>query len=133
MSEQNISTDSTQYVFDAETTEIKINVAPQGKKPLLVTHVLAKPTLDQLVRREQESTYETEEVAKDEDVIRANDDKANANLYHSTVKQVQGYDFGDGVATSQLREITEEQAKALPSPHKSAAVRGLYQITPELV
>lgn len=132
MSEQIISTEKA-YVFDAETNEIKINVAPQGKRPLVTVHELAKPTLEQLVTREQQSTYETEEVAKDEDVIRANDDKANANLYHAIVRKVQGYDFEDGVSPDSLRDITEEQAKALPSPHKSAAIRGLYVTSAELV
>lgn len=132
MSEQIISSEK-QYVFDAETTEIRINVAPQGKRPLEVVHILAKPTLDQLVTREQQSTYETEEVARDEDVIRANDDKANANLYHATVREVQGYDFGDSLATDKLRALTEEQAKSIPTPHKSAAVRGLYITQAELV
>lgn len=127
-------TDYTEYkvkaavnaAYPLDVTEFEINV--QVKPGVVCVHKLRKPTLDELVKREELSLYETEEIDKGQDKVIVDDERANVALWDKIAIAVQNYS-PDG----EWREVTPELAARIPGPHKVTAIRGLYSSTCEVI
>ncbi len=105
------------YSFDAETIEIHFIGLP-GK---MVFHRLRRPTLDELIQRDQGSTFEMVEVSKREDQLISDEDAANAKLWEKIVLAVKGYKgFAD------WRELADTEKAQMRPGHKATAVKAMY-------
>lgn len=117
------------YPLDQKEIEVAI-VA--GKQKLF--HKLLRPTLAQLIERENQTSYQSESISDDEEQIVSDDEGANARLYDQIVTGAKGY-----LMPGQPRQASEEWrskddawVKLIPSAHKSLAVRSMYRFTCEI-
>lgn len=108
--------------------EFLVEIEANGKT---LKHKLRKPTLDDLVKREDLIVYETEEIADGQDAIRADTERADAALWDRIAISVTGYRTGDQGPDAEIH-VTSELAAKIPSSHKATAVRGLYASTCEV-
>lgn len=115
------------YPFDAETRTIQFNGKPNSDKPVIVTHVLRKPTLGELLEHEAQTVREVQEVNKNEDRIVSDTEKANANLWDKLILKIQGYRGFD-----QEREPSADEKAQMRPGHKSTAVLAMYDATAEV-
>ncbi len=109
------------YPFDADSFEVAFNARPTAENPTIVYHRLRKPTLQELIERESQITYELIELNSREDEIKSDDETANARLWDKIVLQVKGYRGFD-----EWREITDEEKAQMKPGHKVTAIRALY-------
>jgi hypothetical protein len=130
------------YQFDAPGMNVPINVAPAGKRPRFNTHVVRFPSLEELIERERLSKYETVEVNRNEDLIRADDDVANAKLFANVAQTCTGYLFEKTPADTQdpkailafkrekgaeIRE-TSKWLDKIPAGHQRAVLQALHAV-----
>jgi hypothetical protein len=122
------------YPLDQAEFEVAV-VTPQGT----LYHKLRKPTLGELIEREERSSYETESVNDSEERVSADDEAANVRLWNQIVVDVKGYRMrGEKASASiewrgeSLHDLSNDLKAAIPAAHKSVAVRGLYQFTCEV-
>jgi hypothetical protein len=109
------------YPFDADTIAVEFNARPSADNPTIVYHRLRKPTLAELIEREQQINYELVELNSREDEIRSDDDLANARLWDKIILEVKGYRGVDD-----WRAVTDEDRAAMKPGHKTMAIRALY-------
>lgn len=119
--------------YPLDQSEFEVTITIPGRE-LKLEHKLTRPTLAQLLEREEQSSYETESVSDAEDKVSADDEQANARLWDSTVRSVKGYrlDKLDAHPLTDWRDVTPELKAAIPSAHKATAVRGMYQSVCEI-
>lgn len=115
-------------LFPLDQAEFEVAISTPN---LTLRHRLRKPTLAELIERDQQTPYETEEVSSGEDRLNIDDEGPNAKLWDKIAVSVTGY-RGHGLVVNQWGEITAEIAALIPSGHKSAAIRGLYQASFEI-
>src|SRR5262245_12266852 len=109
------------YPFDLDEVEVAFNARPNAEEPAIVYHQLRKPTLAELVEREQQIKYELVEISSREDEIQADDEAANARLWDKIAVAVKGYKgAGDWVT------LADEHRAAMRPGHKTAAIRTMY-------
>lgn len=109
------------YEFDAEYTDVPIIAKPSGDNPTIVYHRLRKPTLQELLDRESQISYEMVELNSREEEIKADDETANVKLWDKIIMSVMGYKNAP-----EWRELTEEEKAAMRPGHKTTAIRTLY-------
>lgn len=97
----------------------------RGDKTETIQHKLRRPTLAELLEREQQSVAEIEEVAPNEDAWHEDSQAANAKLWDKVILGVTGYRIGGQLRTSFV-EVTPEIAAKIPLSHKHTAISGLY-------
>ncbi|MCI0391665.1 MAG: hypothetical protein MOB07_23215 [Acidobacteria bacterium] len=114
------------YPLDQNTIDVKIFVAPD-----VMIHTLRRPNLGELIERDAQTPYETEEISQAENRFRADDETANARLWDKIALNVKGYRLREYKA-DQLIVVTPDVADLIPDGHKSAAFRGLYETKFEL-
>jgi hypothetical protein len=114
------------FEFNADEYAITINVTPTADEPFYTTHIVRKPTFDELQKREEKLVHEYREVAKREEEVDINDEAANAYLYDQIIRAVEHYDLGDGADPAERREVGEDLRALIPVAHKAAVVKGLY-------
>jgi len=121
----------TTPLYPLDQKEIEVAIVA-GKQTL--GHKLTRPTLAQLVEREGQIHYESESISDSEERINSDDEPANARLWDACVVSVRGYRLGkaDTHPVEMWREMTPELKAAIPSAHKAAAIRGLYQSACEI-
>lgn len=112
--------------YPLDVTEFEINV--ETKPGVICVHKLRKPTLDELVKREEMSVYETEEIDKGQDRVIVDDERANVGLWDKIAVSVKNYSADGGWLT-----VTPELAARIPGPHKVTAIRGLYTTSCEVI
>lgn len=100
-------------------------------RTLTLYHKLRLPELGELVERDQQTPFETEEISSGEDRMTIDDEGANVRLWDKTCLQVRGYRFGKNKADEWIT-VTSELAAQIPPGHKAAAMRGLDQVKFEL-
>src|SRR5262245_51205289 len=109
------------YPFDADSFEVAFNARPNAENPAIVYHRLRKPTLAELIEREQQINYELVEVSQREEEIRIDEEVASARLWDKIAMAVRGYrSAGD------WRELSPEEKAAMKAGHKVTAIRALY-------
>lgn len=109
------------YAFDADSFVVPINARPNSDAPLIVYHRLRKPTLQELLDRESQSSYEMVELNSREEEVQADDDIANGRLWDKIALQIKGYKGADD-----WRDLTEEEKAQMRPGHKTTAIRSLY-------
>jgi hypothetical protein len=107
------------YPLDEKTIDIELDAGGYQVK-----HRLARPTKTQLVERE--SRVKNEEITLDESQVETvyDDDGANVKLYDECIREVAGYDLGDG--SLDWRPVDEQIRTLMPSEHKIKAVAAMY-------
>lgn len=118
-------------LYPLDQTEFTIEIKA-GKHAL--GHKLRKPTLSELIERENDSFYETESVNDTEEKVNAEDEAANVRLWNKIIESVRGYKMSKSDPTPPNAWITPDDTlkAAIPASHKATAVRGLYQFSTEL-
>src|SRR5262245_41298765 len=96
------------YEFDAEFINVGFNARPNAETPAIVFHKLRKPTLQELVEREQQIKYELVEISSREDEIQSDDELANARFWDKIAVAVRGYKGIDDWAN-----LTDEDRAAM--------------------
>lgn len=117
----------TSYPFDAKNRAVQFNGKPNAETPVIITHTLRKPTLPELLEHEQQTVRQVQEVAKNEDRIVIDAEKANGNLWDKLVVTIQGYR-----GFEEAREPSVEEKKQLRASHKSTAFTAMYDASVEL-
>src|SRR5262245_7840139 len=117
----------SEYAFDADFISVPINARPSAENPVIVYHKLRKPTLGELIERENQIKYELVEISSREDEIQTEDESANARLWDKIAVAVKGYRGAED-----WRDLTDEDKAGMRSGHKSAAIRALYAGTCEV-
>lgn len=115
----------TVAAYPLDQDRFTIHIQANGKT---LTHVLRRPTLNELSERDQQSVYETEEVSADQDTITLDDERANANLWNKIAVSVGGYKT-QGHRADETITVTPDIAEKIPSAHKATAIRGMYSFT----
>jgi hypothetical protein len=121
-------TDGAPKLFPLDQPEFEIAISTPN---LTLWHKLRKPTLSELIERDQQMPYETEEVSAGEDRLNIDDEGPNARLWDKIAVAVKGY-RGQGLAVNDWNGLTPEIKALMPTGHKSAAIRGLYNTTFEV-
>lgn len=109
------------YPFDEQLIEVQFNARPGAETPLVVAHRLRKPTLQELLEREQGVSLEIHEVSNREDTIVSDDEGANCRLWDKLILQARGY---RGMAD--WTPLDDNQKAEMRPGHKSTAIRGMY-------
>ena len=109
------------YAFDAEFIEVAFNARPNAEAPQIVRHRLRKPTVAELLEREQQIKYDLVEISSREDEIQSDDEIANARLWDKIAVAVKDYR-----GASDWRDLTAEDKAAMRPGHKTAAIRTMY-------
>lgn len=112
-------------LYPLDQTELTVAIQVSGRD-LTLWHKLRKPTLAELVERDQQTPFETEEVSSSEDRLNVDDEGPNGRLWDKIALSVKGY-RGDGLAVNEWGAVTPSVIAMIPAGHKSAAIRGLYQ------
>jgi hypothetical protein len=115
-------TQDTPRLFPLDQAEFEIAISTPN---FTLWHRLRKPTLAELSERDQQTPYETEEVSSGEDRLNVDDEGPNAKLWDKIAIKVKGY-CGHGLAVNDWNGLTPDVKELIPSGHKSAAIRGLY-------
>lgn len=97
----------------------------RGDKTEIIQHKLRRPTLAELIEREQQSVAEVEEVAPNEDAWHEDSQAASAKLWDKCILGVTGYRIGGQLATDFV-PVSSEIAAKIPLTHKATAISGLY-------
>jgi len=107
------------YPLDERTIEVELTA--EGHH---VRHRFDRPTKTQLIERE--SRVKNEEITIDDSQVENvyDDDNANARLYDACIRDVAGYDLGDG--SIDWRPVNDELKALIPSEHKIKAVAAMY-------
>lgn len=110
------------YPLDEQMIEVELDAGGR-----VVKHRLARPTKTQLIERE--SRVRNEEVTLDDNQVEPiyDDDNANARLYDECIRDVAGYDLGDG--NLDWRPADDQIKTLMPSEHKIKAVAAMYLCT----
>ena len=116
-------------LYPLDQTEVTV-VIKAGKHTL--SHKLRKPTLSELVERENDSFYETEAVSDTEEKVNAEDEQANARLWDKIAISVRGYKISKGDSIADALPVTDELKKLIPASHKAMAIRSAYQYSAEI-
>ncbi len=109
------------YPFDEQSIEVQFNARPGAETPHVVAHRLRKPTLQELLEREQGVSLEIHEVSNREDTIVSDDEGANCRLWDKLILEARGYRGMDG-----WTPVTDEMKAAMRAGHKTTAIRGMY-------
>lgn len=110
------------YPLDQNLIDVPIT-APGN---LILWHRLELPSLEDLIQREQQSVYETEEVTKTESRLLYVDDSPDGILWNKTASHVKGYSLAD-IKPDEWTMVTPALGVQIPAEHKSAAIRGFYK------
>lgn len=113
------------YPLNEPETTIVITVAGRDMK---LEHKLRRPTLAELIERDEQSSFTTENVGNDER-IEVDDERANSNLWDKLALQVRGYKLNGSIDWAEVGDTIKQQ---MPGGHKAAAIRGLYSSSFEL-
>lgn len=108
---------------DAETV-VQLHIK-RGDKSETIQHKLRRPSLDELIAREQQSVAEIEEVAPNEDSWTEDSQAANGKLWDKCIIGVTGYRI-DGQLAIDFVAVSGETAAKIPLSHKNTAISGLY-------
>ncbi len=98
---------------------VEINLRPGSDRPLWSRHTLRKPTLDELARRDSDTSVSMIEHGHEEE-IQAETDGPNIRLYDALFLRATGYKPNGEVLEG------SEAAKSIPVGHKLAVMNGLY-------
>lgn len=109
------------FAFDDSEIIVAFNARPNAEKPQIVRHKLRKPTLKELMEREDQIKYETVAVSSRENELDSDDETANARLWDKIAVAVKGYKGIDDWA-----HLAEEHRAAMRPGHKVTAIRALY-------
>jgi hypothetical protein len=110
-------------LYPLDQTEITIAISTGN---LTLYHKLRRPTLAELVERDQQTPFETEEVSSGEDRLNVDDEGPNSRLWDKVAIAVKGY-RAEALAVNDWNAITPNILALMPIGHKSQAIRGLYQ------
>ena len=97
----------------------------RGDKTETIQHKLRRPTLAELIEREQQSVAEIEEIAPNEDSWTEDSQAANGKLWDKCILGVTGYRISGQLATDFVA-VSPETAAKIPLAHKATAISGLY-------
>lgn len=97
----------------------------RGDKTEIIQHRLRRPSLAELMEREQQSVAEVEEVAPNEDAWHEDSQAASAKLWDKCILGVTGYRIGGQLAT-EFVPVSPDTAAKIPLAHKVTAISGLY-------
>lgn len=114
--------------YSLDVSEFEIQITSNSK---VAVHKLRKPTLDELIKREEMSVYETEEIDKGQDKINVDYERANVALWDKIALQVKGYRTGSAGPEDWLT-VDPGLAARISGAHKSTAIEGLYSSTCEV-
>ena len=109
-------------LFPLDQSEFEVAIQTSS---LTLWHKLRRPTLAELIERDQQTPYETEEVSSGEDRLNVDDEGPNAKLWDKIAVGIKGY-RGQGLIANAWYAPNSDIAALIPAGHKSAAVRGLY-------
>jgi hypothetical protein len=109
------------YPFDADPFEVQFNARPGADNPVIVQHRLRKPTLQELIERENLVEYQRVEISSREEQLQIDEEKANSRLWDRIALSVQGYRGADD-----WRDLTDEDKAIMRSSHKAMAIRAIY-------
>lgn len=118
--------------YPLDQTEITVNIKAGGK---VLSHKLKRPTLAQLIEREDRISVQSQAVSDTEEAIigDSDDEVANAKLWDEIAVEVKGYRMAnEPVDVVNNWRTTAELKKYIPAAHKSGAIRAMYQSTVEL-
>ena len=124
MSEE-IIIEPARYDFTKSEFQVALNLKLNPEKSITVTHNLRRPSLAELVERENQSVAEVEEVSPGEDAWHNDNEAANSRLWDKCALSVSGYKVGGQSAVDTVT-VSPEIAAKIPSAHKSTAISGLY-------
>lgn len=116
------------YPFDAPFVEVQINARPGGESPVIVSHKLRKPTLNELLDREKAISLEIVDNGNREEQIVTDDEIATCDLWNKIVLEVKGY---KGI--SDYRGLTDSEKQSMRSGHKKTAVLAMYAGSAQVV
>jgi hypothetical protein len=116
------------YPLDQLERTVAIEVPSRN---LTILHKLRRATIGELIERDTQTPFETEEINTSEDRMSIDDVEPNARLWDKTGLEVKGYRYESYKADDWI-PVTSELAAQIPSGHKATAIRSLYQMTFEL-
>lgn len=121
---ESTETPANLYPLNQPETIIQLDFK-QGDKVHKLAHKLRRPSLPELLEREQQSVAEVEEVAPNEDAWHEDSQAANGKLWEKVCLGVKGYRIG-GQVSGDFVSVSPEIAAKIPLTHKSTAISGLY-------
>jgi len=129
------SAENPKFKFDFANFESSINVSTDPTKPKIGSARMRKPSLAELITREEKSTTEIVEVNNTEDKINVEEDRGNAWLFRQIATHLKGFRLkGEPKeAANEWREVSEELLAQIPAPYASAFIRGIYRVTAKFV
>lgn len=127
MSETALSPESAIPAYPLDQQEITVNIKAGGH---VLSHKLTRPTLAQLIEREERTPIQSVSVSETEEAIAgdSDDETANARLWDEIATEVKGYRLSSEPAEVVNNwRTTAELKKYVPPSHKSGAIRAMYQ------
>lgn len=122
MEQQPEGAEKAPFAFDDDTVEVCFNATPKSEKENVVWHRLRRPTLEELLAREQQASTEMIEVNKREAEYISDDDPANIWLWEKVALAVKGYkEFPDWT------NLTPELKEKIWGGQKSLAIDAVYK------
>lgn len=118
--------------YPLDQQEITVNIKAGGQ---VLSHKLTRPTLAQLIEREERTPIQSVSVSDTEEAIAgdSDDETANAKLWDEIATEVKGYRLASEPAEAVNNwRTTAELKKYIPPSHKSGAVRAMYQSSVEM-
>ena len=110
------------YPLDAETTEVEIRI---GKVRLY--HRLARPTYEQLRRRERKQMIWQQDVGGGETETTIETAEANRSLWNEIAAAVRNYNGPDWL------QLDDAIKAKIPEAHKERAIEALYTVETEFI
>lgn len=118
--------------YPLDQQEITVNIKAAGQ---VLSHKLTRPTLAQLIEREDRTPIQSVSVSDTEEAIAgdSDDETANAKMWDEIATEVKGYRLGSEPkdVVGNWRTIAELK-KYIPTAHKSGAIRAMYQSAVEM-
>lgn len=116
------------YPFDAPSIDIQFNARPGSNAPVIISHRLRKPTLQELVDREKAINLEIVETSNREEQIVTDDDAANCQLWDRLIVEIKGY-----AGMPDWQPVSDQQKAAMRPGHKRTAIVAMYAGSAQIV
>jgi len=109
------------YPFDAPSIDVQFNARPGASTPVIISHRLRKPTLQELSDREKAINLEIVETSNREEQVVTDDEAANCQLWDRLIVSVKGY-----LGLADWRELTPDEKATMRPGHKRTAIVAMY-------
>lgn len=116
------------YDFDAPFIEVQINARPGASSPVIVSHKLRKPTLQELLDREKAISLEIVETSNREEQIVTDDDSANCQLWDRLIVEIKGY-----AGIPDWQPISDQQKMGMRPGHKRTSIVAMYAGSAQII